>query len=145
MKTWPDTDGSAIARYLRHPRLRSPITHTYYRQALRGFQEVAARRPCSPRQVSRDALETWLRERAAHWPMSTLLHRAQIVNRFLDFLVHEGSIASNPVTDLCAQYCVKRRATCCCGRGSGRRRPMLGSRCRMALAKARASRSHSAT
>jgi len=109
MKTWPDTDGSAIARYLRHPRLRSPITHTYYRQALRGFQEVAARHPCSPGQVSRDALETWLRERAAHWPMSTLLHRAQIVNRFLDFLVHEGSIASNPVTDLRAQYCVKRR------------------------------------
>jgi integrase len=39
--------------------------------------------------------------------MSTLLHRARIVNRFLDFLVHEGLIASNPVTDLRAQYNVK--------------------------------------
>ena len=107
MKAWPDTDGSAIARYLRQLRLRSPINQTYYRQALRGFQDVVARRPCSPSLVSRDALEAWLRERAAHWPVPTLLHRARIVNRFLDFLVREGSIASNPVADLRAQYCVR--------------------------------------
>ena len=31
----------------------------------------------------------------------------RIVNRFLDFLVQEGSIASNPVADLRAKYCVK--------------------------------------
>ena len=107
MKAWPDTDGSAIARYLRQLRLRSPINQTYYRQALRGFQDVVARRQCSPSLVSRDALEAWLRERAAHWPVPTLLHRARIVNRFLDFLVREGSIASNPVADLRAQYCVR--------------------------------------
>jgi integrase/recombinase XerD len=35
------------------------------------------------------------------------LHRALIVNRFLDFLVQEGLIASNPIADLRAEYCVK--------------------------------------
>jgi hypothetical protein len=42
--------------------------------------------------------------RAAHWPQSTLLHRAGIVNRFLDFLVREELIASNPIADLRAEY-----------------------------------------
>ena len=39
--------------------------------------------------------------------VSTLLHRARIVNRFLDFIVQDGLIASNPVADLRAEYCVK--------------------------------------
>ena len=107
MKTWPDTDGSTIDRYLSQLRLRCPTTPIYYRQALRSFQELVRRRQHSPSQVSRDDLEAWLRERAAHWPESTLLHRARIVNRFLDFLVKEGLIASNPVADLRAEYCVK--------------------------------------
>lgn len=107
MKTWPDTNGSAIARYLRQLRLRSRVSKTYYRQVLRSFQEVVARRQWLPLPVGRDALEAWLRERAAQWPVPTVLHRARIVNRFLDFLVQEGSIASNPVADLRAQYCVR--------------------------------------
>lgn len=107
MKTWPDADGSAITRYLSQLRLRSPISPIYHRQVLRSFQEIVVRRQCSPSQVSRDVLDAWLRERAMHWPVSTLLHRARIVNRFLDFLVHEGLIASNPVADLRAQYCVQ--------------------------------------
>ena len=106
MKTWPDTDGSAITRYLSQLRLRSPISPIYYHQALRSFQEVVVRRQCAPSQVSRDVLEAWLRERATHWPVSTLLHRAGIVNRFLDFLVQNGLIASNPVAELRAEYCV---------------------------------------
>ena len=107
MRTWPDTAGNAITRYLRQLRLRCPISPIYYRQALRSFQEVVVRRKCLASQVNRDALETWLRERSTHWPMSTLLHRARIVNRFLDFLVREGLIPSNPVADLRAEYCIQ--------------------------------------
>jgi integrase len=107
MKTWPDTNGSAIVGYLRQLRLRSPISPIYYRQTLRSFQEVVARRQFSSSPVSRDVLEAWLRERAVHSPVSTVLHRARIVNRFLDFLVQEGLVASNPVADLRAEYCVK--------------------------------------
>lgn len=107
MSTWPDTDGSTIDRYLIQLRLRCPTTPIYYRRTLRSFQELVARRQCSPAQVSRDDLEVWLRERAAHWPQSTLLHRARIVNRFLDFLAQEGLIGSNPVADLRQEYCIK--------------------------------------
>ena len=107
MRTWPDTDGSTIDRYLSQLRLRCPTTPIYYRQALRSFQELVSRRQHSPAQVSRDDLEAWLRERAAHWPESTLLHRARIVNRYLDFLVQEELIASNPIADLRKEYCVK--------------------------------------
>ena len=111
MKTWPDTNGNAVARYLRQLRLRHPKTPTYYRSVLRGFQDVAARRQRSSSQVSRHTLETWLRERAAQWAASTVLHRACIANRFLDFLVNEGSITSNPVADLRAEYCVRGSKT----------------------------------
>jgi integrase/recombinase XerD len=107
MKAWPDTDGSTIARYLSQLRMRSPKTPIYYRHVLRSFENLVSLRQCFPSQVSRDDLEAWLRERAAHWPKSTLLHRARIVNCFLDFLVKEGLIASNPVADLRAAYCVK--------------------------------------
>ena len=56
MKPWPDTDGSAITRYLRQLRLRCPISPIYYRQALCSFQEVVVRHQCPPLQVSREAL-----------------------------------------------------------------------------------------
>jgi len=107
VKNWPDTNGGIITRYLRQLRLRCPTSPIYYRQALRSFQEVVIQRQPPASQVSRDALEAWLHERAMHWPSSTLLHRARIVNRFLDFLVQEGLVASNPVADLRAEYCVK--------------------------------------
>ena len=68
MKTWPDTGDNTIDRYLNQLRLRCPTTPIYYRQALRSFQELVARRQCTPVQVSRDDLESWLRERSAHWP-----------------------------------------------------------------------------
>lgn len=107
MKNWPDTDGTTITRYLRQLRLRCPISPIYYRQALHSFQEVVIQHQPVRSQVSRDALEAWLHERAMHWPLSTLLHRARIVNRFLDFLVREALISTNPVADLRAEYCVK--------------------------------------
>jgi hypothetical protein len=67
MKAWPDTNGSAIARYLRQLRLRSRVNQTYYRQALRSFQEIVVQRQCLSSQVSRSALEALLHERAEQW------------------------------------------------------------------------------
>ena len=107
MKTWPDVDGRIIDRYLGQLRLRNSINRIYYRQTLRSFQQLMTRRQRPPPQVSRDDLEVWLRERAMHWAVSTVLHRARIVDRFLDFLAKEGLITSNPVADLRAAYCVK--------------------------------------
>jgi integrase/recombinase XerD len=107
MKTWPDSDGAVVARYLGQLRLRYSISPTLYRQALHSFQKIVVRMQCPPSQVSLDAFEAWLRERAMHWSGSTLLHRARIVSRFLDFLVQEKLIASNPIVDLRAEYCAK--------------------------------------
>ena len=107
MKIWPDTNRAVVARYLGQLRLRCPISPIYYRQALHSFLQIVVRTRCPPSQVSRDALEAWLREHAMLWSGSTLLHRAGIVNRFLDFLVQERLVASNPVADLRAEYCVK--------------------------------------
>jgi integrase/recombinase XerD len=107
MNTWPDTDGKVIARYLGQLRLRYPISPVYYRQTLHSFQDVVVRQQCQSMQVNRKALETWLSECAVIWARSTLLHRARIVNRFLDFLVREALIVSNPVADLRAEYHAK--------------------------------------
>ena len=105
MNNWPDADGAAITRYLRKLRLSCPTSPTYYRQALQSFQDVVAHH--QPPNVSRAVLETWLHERSSHWPVSTLLHRARIIDRFLDFLAQEKLIASNPAADLRNEYCVK--------------------------------------
>jgi integrase/recombinase XerD len=106
MRTWPDRNGSAISRFLRERRIRHPQTPKTYRRLLRGFQDVVERCERTSSRVSQRTLETWLRERSAEWSASTVLHSACIVDRFLDFLVREGSITSNPVAELCTKYCV---------------------------------------
>jgi site-specific recombinase XerD len=107
MNQWPDTDGSAITRYLRQLRLRKPRTRAAYRSSLLSFQAFVAERQCPRSLVSRDILEAWLRERAAESPIHMVLHRARLVDRFLDFLVQEGSITGNPIAELRAQYSLR--------------------------------------
>lgn len=104
MKTWPDAQDRTINRYLGQLRLRCPLTPIYYRQTLRSFQDVAIQHQL---QVNRKVVEAWLRERAGHWPVLTLLHRARIVDRFLDYLAEKQYIGSNPIADLRSEYCVK--------------------------------------
>ena len=48
----------------------------------------------------RMTIESWLHERATRWPTHLVLHRARVVDRFLDFLASEGSIAGNPLAQL---------------------------------------------
>ena len=107
MTTWPDTDGKIIARYLDQLRLRYPTSPTYYRQALCSFQAVAAGQRSQSSQNMREALESWMSERALVWTRSTLLHRVRIINHFLDFLVQDGLIATNPIAELRAEYHAK--------------------------------------
>lgn len=107
MSTWADTVGKIIERYLAQLRLRCSISPTYYRQTLRSFQDVASRQKHNPARITRETLETWLSERARIWAGSTLLHRARIINRFLDYLVQEGFVGSNPINELRAEYHAK--------------------------------------
>ena len=104
MNAWPDPDHTVIARYLGKLRLRSTNSRIYYRQVLQGFQDVAQRYPA----IDRQTLEVWLREWGTCWRPSTLLHRARIVDRFLDHLVEMKMIASNPIAMLRREYSVKQ-------------------------------------
>lgn len=104
MRTWPDRDGSAIGRFLSQRRMRHPQTAKTSRRLLRDFQEVVRRCERSPSRVSQATLAAWLHERSAEWAASTVLHSACLIARFLDFLVGEGSIDSNPVAALRTKY-----------------------------------------
>jgi integrase/recombinase XerD len=107
MRIWPDRNDSAIGRSMRQRRLRHPQTPSFYHRVLRGFQDVVKRCECSLSRVIRQTLEVWLHERGPEWSASPLLHRACIIDRFLDFLVQEESIISNPIAELRTKYCVK--------------------------------------
>ena len=104
MNAWPDPDRTVVACYLATLRLRSAHSRTCYRQVLHGFQDVAERHSA----IDRQTLEDWLRESGARWHPSTLLHRAGIVDRFLDHLVEMQLIASNPIAVLRGEYSVKQ-------------------------------------
>src|SRR6516162_8185095 len=102
MTAWTDPDRAIVARYLGKLRLRSANSRICYRQVLHGFQDVAERHLT----INRQTLEEWLRESGAHWHPSTVLHRARIVDRFLDHLVGLGLITSNPILVLCSEYSI---------------------------------------
>jgi integrase len=104
MTAWTGPDHAVVDRYLGKLRLRSANSRTYYRQVLHGFQDVAERHLA----IDRQTLEDWLRESGEHWHASTVLHRARIVDRFLDHLVGLGLITSNPIVVLCSEYSVKQ-------------------------------------
>jgi integrase len=105
MRTWPDDSGDAITRLVHQLRPRSTGTPKVYRCILLGFQRFVMTHQVGP-VLRQSTIEAWLRERAAKWPRHLVLHRARLVDRFLDFLVSEGSIPSNPLAELrtrCAQ------------------------------------------
>jgi integrase len=103
MTTRPDIDHAIVSRYLGQLRLSSHA-RSVYRQVLHSFQAVAVRR----RAIDRRTLEAWLREWRAHWQPTTLLHRARIVDRFLDHLLEVKLITSNPIAVLRSELSVKQ-------------------------------------
>lgn len=103
MTAWIDPDRKIIFRYVGQLRLGSHARFVYT-QVLHDFQAVAERR----RVIDRKTLEVWVREWGAHRQRSTLLHRACIVDRFLDHLVELKLIASNPIAVLRSELNVKQ-------------------------------------
>src|SRR5579863_7531175 len=104
MTAWTDPGRAVVARYLGTLRLRSANSRIYYRQVLDGFQDIAERHLA----IDLQTLEDWLRENGEHWHPSTVLHRAHIVDRFLDHLVGQGLITSNPIEVLRSEYSIKQ-------------------------------------
>jgi integrase/recombinase XerD len=102
MNTWPDSDGAARRRYVQQLRLRHPTNPSQYRSILRGFQHFLAHP--TPRLVSRETIEQWLRDRLTVWPLHLVISRAGLVNQFLDWLVIHQSLPSNPFAQLRQDY-----------------------------------------
>ena len=103
MNTWPHDNSSAIERHVRQLRPRSGDTVKVYRCVLRGFQRFVQQHDCDA-VVNEATLRAWLHERAACWPPHLVLHRARIVDRFLDFLESERLIPRNPLAELRTRY-----------------------------------------
>lgn len=99
MKTWPDAGGDAINRFVQQLQPRSAATPKVYRCILLNFQRFVMKQHADT-VLRQTMIEAWLRERAACWPMHIVLHRARIVDRFIDFLVSDGAISSNPFAEL---------------------------------------------
>ncbi len=103
MRTWPDDNGDAVNRHVQQLRPRNRSTCKVYRCILLGFQRFVQQCPLGT-SLTPAIIEAWLRERATLWPMHLVLHRARIVDRFLDFLAAEGSIPGNPLAQLRLRY-----------------------------------------
>lgn len=103
MTTWPDTDGAAIARYVRQLRLQHPRANMIYRSELRRFQGFIE----TQGQLTVQSIQRWLRARSKHWPPHLVIDRACKVNCFLDFLVEEGTLKSQPLAELRARYGIR--------------------------------------
>lgn len=103
MSVWHDRDRTTVEGFLLASRFGHSSCRTY-RIILRSFEDVARRHP----QVDRRMLENWLSEMATRWKLSALLNQVCIVDRFLNYLVRNELITSNPVAELCRQRNVKQ-------------------------------------
>lgn len=103
MRTWPADNSDAIERHIQQLRPRNRGTFRVYRCILLGFQKFVQQCDDSAA-FSQVTIEAWLHNRAKCWPMHLVLHRARIVDRFLDFLASEGSIPANPLEQLRVHY-----------------------------------------
>ena len=103
MRTWPDDDGDAINRHVQQLRQRNGGAIKVSRTVLLSFQRCV-QQSCVGNSITPAIIERWLRACAARWSIEPVLHRARIVNRFLDFLASEGSIPINPLAQLRVRY-----------------------------------------
>lgn len=103
MSAWHDPDHTVVEAFLEKSQFRLGSRPTY-RWFLRSFEDVARRHSA----VDRQMLEDWLGDMATRWKLSTLLNQVCIVDRFLDHLVQNELIASNPVAELRRQHNIKQ-------------------------------------
>ena len=94
-----EDNGAAINRFLLHVHPRNRDTVNVYRCILVEFQCFVQSNP-NGIAICQSSIEAWLRGCAVRWPEHYVLHRARVVDRFLDFLASEESIPSNPLAQL---------------------------------------------
>ena len=98
MRTWPDPNDAMIHQHLRQLKLR-PSSYRTYHPMLVEFQQFVVQNSPQPG-VSRELFESWLRHRAGFSPAHTIIQRVWPINRFLDWLVANRLLASNPLAEI---------------------------------------------
>ncbi len=103
MTTWPDSSGEVFRRYVQGLGLQTAMAARVYHCILRRFQRfISDYHPASP--VSEASLTAWIQDRITVWPLHLVIHRARLVDRFLDWLLSGNHIAENPLAKLRAEY-----------------------------------------
>jgi len=103
MNTTPNLESCALQNFVRQLNLKTKDSTRVYRSVLGGFQRFVIQ--YSPNGiVSRQIIEGWLRDRSTVWPRHMVMHRARMVDRFLDWRVINGSLANNPLAQLRHDY-----------------------------------------
>ena len=96
-------DGSMSRLFVQQLRLRSPITVQIYCSVLDSFCRFVAERSVGE-PLSLGVIMEWLRDRKMGPPAHLVLHRARLVDRFLDWMAATASLPSNPLADLRKQH-----------------------------------------
>lgn len=109
MKACVLADSAMPDHYVQQLRFRNAITTKVYRCILNGFQRYVAEhfatKPLTP-----EVIQSWLWDRILVWPLHLVVHRARLVDRFLDWRVSTGSLQSNPFAQLRKDYLQRRTA-----------------------------------
>jgi len=92
-------DIDAVDRYVDQLPPRTRGSANVYRCVLGQFVRFVAQHPLDGG-ISTELLQSWLRRRADSPPIHSVLERTSLLDHFLDWLVVQGLIASNPFAQL---------------------------------------------
>lgn len=101
MSHWPDQGEALLRQFVEQLKLRR--YGVSYCCVLRDFQRFVSR-DSPPRTLTQASMRDWIDERKKQSSLDLVVHRAQLVSRFLDWLVICGAVASNPLAELRRQY-----------------------------------------
>ncbi len=85
--------------YVRQLRLRNPMSSKNYSCILNGFQRFITEQ-AEDKSTSQATVRQWLNDRILAWPRHLVVGRARLVDRYLDWTVEQGALASNPFAEL---------------------------------------------
>jgi integrase len=109
MNAFLNTGGAMLRRYVQQLCLRSPISFQVYRSILGSFCRFVVEHSAG-KPLSVVVIREWLCDRNMAWPPHLVLHRARLVDRFLDWMVSTGSLPNNPISQLRQQYAQRTTA-----------------------------------
>jgi integrase len=99
---WPDSASRLLERYVQALDRKQSRGARSTASVLRAFQRFVMAQTARPA-LSRSIIESWLRAVDAVSPRAMVIRRAQIVDRFLDWLVEHGHLVANPLAELRAR------------------------------------------